>query len=255
VQVALEKTELFDKIPQKRLYQRVAGVIQDMVLTGKLQVGDRLPSEAQLCDQLGVSRTVVREATKSLVARGLLESAPGKGTFVSAMSTQDMSDSLSLFMTSSDISARDVSDIREPLEIKIAELAAKRATEDDLAKMERALVEMDRSSDSLEDYIAADFEFHLALAEATQNELFAAFTMSLVDELKNVRRMAASVRAEYQESQEDHRAIYGMVKQHDGKGAAEAMRRHLEGLTARALIAAEKGIVGCADVTNDSLMR
>ena len=87
----MEKAELFDKVSSRRLYQRVADKIRDLVIAGKLQAGDRLPSEAGLCEQFGVSRTVVREATKSLVARGLLESAPGKGTFVSAMTPGEMS--------------------------------------------------------------------------------------------------------------------------------------------------------------------
>ena len=103
MQVALEKTELFAKVPRKRLYQRVVGQILDMIISGKLQVGDRLPSEAELCDQFGVSRTVIREATKSLAERGLLYSQPGRGTFMIPLSPQDLSDPFGLFVKASDV--------------------------------------------------------------------------------------------------------------------------------------------------------
>ena len=78
----LEESKLFSKVPRERLYQGVAGQIQDLVVAGTLKVGDKLPSEAELGEQFGVSRTVIREATRSLVQRGLLSSEPGRGTTV-----------------------------------------------------------------------------------------------------------------------------------------------------------------------------
>lgn len=231
----MEKVEFSFKVPRERLSEHVVKHIQGLIKTGDLKPGDRLSTEPELCRQFEVSRTVIREAMTSLAGHGLLTIEPGRGTFVSAMSPERISESLSLFVSSSDVSTRNVSEVREVLEVKIAEVAAERAKPENLAEMKRILEEMDKTAGSLEDYITADFDFHLALAQATQNELFVALIASLVDELQDVRRRSATVRPEFKESQADHRAIFEFVKGHDKASAAEAMRQHLQGVRARAL--------------------
>ena len=230
----MEKPELFSKVPRKRLYQRVATQIQDLIIAGKLQVGDKLLSEAELCGQFGVSRTVIREATKSLVQRGLLSSEPGRGTFVTAMSPQDLSDSFGLFVRASDVSARNIIEVRELLEVKVAELAAERAKPEHLAKMKQAMEEMDKNIESVEDFIRGDFDFHMALAEATQNDIFVALIGSLVDELQDVRRASAhDGPAGMRRAQGYHKSVYECVRKGDKESAAEAMRQHLQEVTRR----------------------
>jgi len=206
----------------------VAGQIQDLIVKGELCPGDRLPSEAELCEQFGVSRTVVREATRCLADRGLLSAEPGRGTFVTAMSPQDLSDSFGLFVKSSEVSARNLIEVRELLEVKIAELAAERATPENLAKMEQALEQMEKNVESVEGYISADLNFHMALAEATQNDVFFALIGSLVEGLQDVRRIAAHRLASLRTAQGYHKSIYECVRKRDKEGAAEAMRQHVQ---------------------------
>jgi len=218
---------LFVKVPKKRLYQRVVGQIQDLIITGKLQVGDKLPSEAELCDQFGVSRTVIREATKSLAERGLLSSQPGRGTFVTALSVQDLSDSFGLFVKGSAISVRSITEVRELLEVKIAELAAQRATPNDLIKMERAIEDMDRNMEDLDEFLRGDLDFHNALAKATHNDILVGLVRSLVEGFHGYRRMPSSVLVGNANSQRAHKVIFERVRKRDKKGAADAMREHL----------------------------
>ena len=238
----MKKAELFVKVPRKRLYQRVVDQIQDLIVTGKLQVGDRLPSEAELCEQFGVSRTVIREATKSLAERGLLHSQPGRGTFVIPFSPQDLSDSFGLFVRASDVSATKVIEVRELLEVKIAELAAERAEPGNLAKMEQSLKQMEISVESVDDYIDADLDFHMALAEATQNDIFPALIGSLVEELQDVRRTSADVPTGFHIALNHHRMIYECVTRRDKEGAADAMRHHLAEVTRRFELATLAGV-------------
>lgn len=219
---------MFFKVPRERLYQRVATQIQDLVVAGTLKVGDKLPSEAELGEQFGVSRTVIREATRSLVQRGLLSSEPGRGTFVTALSPQDLSDSFGLFVRASDVSARNVIEVRELLEVKIAELAAERAQPEHLAKMKHAMEDMDKNIELVEEFIRADFDFHMALAEATQNDIFLALVGSLVDELQDVRRASADSPAGFRRAQSYHKKIYECMRERNREGAAEAMRQHLQ---------------------------
>jgi len=223
----LEKTDLFVKVPSKRLYQRVAGQIRELVIAGTLQAGDRLPSEAELCDQFGVSRTVIREATKSLAERGLLSSQPGRGTFVTALSVQDLSDSFGLFVKGSDVSVRNVTEVRELLEVRIAELAAQRVTPNDLIKMEQAIEDMDRNMEDLDEFLRGDLDFHNALAEATHNDILVGLVRSLVEEFQAYRRMPSIVLVGNENSQRAHKAIFECVRNCDEQGAADAMREHL----------------------------
>jgi DNA-binding FadR family transcriptional regulator len=221
-------TGLFLPVAKNRLYQHVAKQIMDLVIDGRLRAGDRLPPEAELCDQFGVSRTVIREATRCLVERGLLSSEPGRGTFVTAMKPQDLSRSIGLYFKSSEVSTRNLIEVRDLLEVKIAELAAERAQPEHLAAMERAFEEMEKSIESIEDFIDADLSFHMALAEATGNDIFLALIGSLVDGLQHVRREAAKASAGYRLSQRYHRAILESVRAGDKQKAADAMRLHLE---------------------------
>jgi len=224
----MEKPELFSKVPRERLYQGVAGQIQDLVVAGTLKVGDKLPSEAELGEQFGVSRTVIREATRSLVQRGLLSSEPGRGTFVTAMSPKDLSDSFGLFVKGSDISTKKLIEVRELLEVKIAELAAERAKPEHLAKMRQAIEDMDEAIDSLDEFISADLDFHMALAEATQNDIFVALIGFLVDELQYIRRASADLPSGFLNAQGYHKRIYECVRKRDSRGATENMRQHLQ---------------------------
>ena len=114
---------------------------------------------------------MIREATKSLAERCLLYSQPGRGTFMIPLSPQDLSDSFGLFVKTSDVSMRNVTEIRELLEVKIAELAAERAGPEDLAKMEWAIEHMDRNIEHLDEFLRGDFDLHNALAKATCNDI------------------------------------------------------------------------------------
>lgn len=238
----MKQPELFSKVPRGRLYQRVAKQIQGLIIAGEIRIGDKLPSEAELCEQFGVSRTVIREATKALAERGLLVSEPRRGTLVTALSRQDLADSFGLYVKASEVSARNLIEVRELLEVKIAELAAERAKPENLVKMEQALEELEKSIGSDEEYISADLDFHMALAEATQNEILAALIGSLVDELQYVRRAsdagsAGLLEKQRHRDQRHHKAIFECVKRQDKEGAVQGMQQHLQDTTRRYLAA------------------
>lgn len=227
------RPEFSFKASRERLSERVARHIQDCIMAGKLKPGDKLPTEAEMCRQFGTSRTVIREAMTSLAGKGLLCIGPGRGTYVAAMSAQDMSESFGLFVRSSDISLRNVTEVRDLLEVRIAELAAERATAADLTAMQRAVDEMDASIDELDGFLRADLSFHMALAEATQNDILFALVGSLVEKFQDVRRMGGSVRTGNVNAQLAHKAILDCVRRKDSVGAGKAMREHLQEVVQR----------------------
>ena len=157
----------------ERLADRVAAEIQKLISQRDLIPDMKLPSERELCEQFGVSRTVVREAVRMLVSKGLLETRRGKGTLVCRMTSDQLSEPLSMLVaTQSDRFTVDhIHQVRSILEVAIVRLAARQATEEDLlpaARSGRQNAEMDPHG---ERFAALDTDFHTLLAQTTHNPL------------------------------------------------------------------------------------
>ena len=220
--------EVYRKFSRERLYEQIADHIEELVSSGKLQQGDRLPPERELAERLGVARGVVREAVKLLGARGLVTVEPGRGTFIAEISSDSISDHLGRFFRLGNKSHGDLNELRRILEVEIAFLAAQRATPEDFEELNQAIQEMDESIDSPEGYIAADMDFHLSLAKAAQNGMFPLLIEVLADLLRESRQMIFQVAGAPQRGQLWHRRICEAVEKQDAVAAREAMRQHLQ---------------------------
>ncbi|HEU5370069.1 MAG TPA: FadR/GntR family transcriptional regulator, partial [Ktedonobacterales bacterium] len=172
---------MYTPIRSNKVYEQIAEQIEQLILSGKLRSGDRLPTERELAEQFGASRTAVREAMKTLAQKGLVDMRPGRGTIVIDGTTQAMRHSLGLMMRVGQVGGSDeLVEVREILEPEIAALAAARAGEEHIAALREAVAIMDASLDDADAYIAADNNFHRALAKATHNTLILAFLDSIV---------------------------------------------------------------------------
>lgn len=219
--------EFYYKFPRERLYEQVAQHVEELVSAGKLQQGDKLPSERELAERLGVARGVVREAVKLLGARGLVTVEPGRGTFIAEISSDSIVDHLDRYFRLGHRSHNDLNELRRILEGEIAFLAAQRAKAEDLAEMKQAIQEMDNNIEAPESYIDADMVFHLALARAAQNAMFPLLTEVLADLLRESRLMIFEVSGAPERGQAWHRKIYEAVEEQDADAAREAMRQHM----------------------------
>ena len=128
-----------------RLYELVAEQVEEMILSGQLASGDRLPSEAELGEQFSVSRTVVREAIKVLADKGLVRPEPGRGTFVARPDVELLVTSMDTILRIEQCTLADVLELRRMIEVPAAGLAAKRAGANDRAAMRSAYEEMQLS--------------------------------------------------------------------------------------------------------------
>ncbi len=120
---------MFPRVAREpRLSDKVAELLLETIFRRGLQPGDRLPSERELGEQFGVSRTVVREAVRELAAKGLIEVRTGSGLRVAAVDAAAVSESMSLYLRGGSVDFARVHEVRRLLEVEIAGLSAERAT-------------------------------------------------------------------------------------------------------------------------------
>jgi len=229
---SLPANVLFAQVTREpRLSDKVANTMLETILSRKLQVGDRLPSERELGDQFGVSRTVVREAVRALVAKGVIEVRSGSGLRVAAVDAAAVTESMSLFLRGGSFGFEQVHEVRSLLEVHIAGLAAERATEADLVWLRGVHERMDREAGDVDAAARDDLEFHRAIARATQNDLYLLLLDSIGSTLIDIRREnLGSGSTPMTLGQHSH--VLDRIVARDAAGAREAMATHLESVAA-----------------------
>jgi DNA-binding FadR family transcriptional regulator len=220
---------MYSPIQSSKVFEQIAEQIEKRILNGELRSGDRLPTERELSEQFHASRTAVREAMKTLAQRGLVDMRPGRGTIVIDGTSQAMRDSLGLMMRVGQAgSSASLVEVREIIEPEIAALAAVRATDEEIAAMREAVRVMDANLNEANAFIAADNDFHRALATGTQNVLILTLVDSIVDLLSEQRKQIFFTRGAPERGQIHHKRILDSVVRRDAEAAREAMRAHLQ---------------------------
>jgi len=200
-----------------------------MIASNKLKPGDALPPERELGIQFDVSRTVIREAVRTLRAKGLLEVKSGSGVRIVAVDGATVRESMRHFVHGSSLDYPKVDEVRRVLEVAAAGLAAERVTEDDIARIDETIVLLENECHDLEKSVQHDLAFHRSLATATHNELFLVLHDSMGEMLLEVRRRNLSRGPTERRLVVDmHRRIRDAVAAHDPEAAKQAMREHLE---------------------------
>lgn len=225
------QVDMFEAIERETtLSNRVTRQIETLIVDGRLKPGDRLPSERELAQQLGVSRTVVREAVRALAAKGLLEVRSGSGTTVRKVTRDQVVGPLNLLLQTQgggSISFEDLHQVRSILEIEIAGLAAVQATEEDLQHLEQIMHDMETAKGTPEIFAAKDAEFHHALAHTTHNPLLVVLLDSIRDLLHDYLLLVIPRLELRQDVLPYHDQILERVAAGDEDGARQAMREHL----------------------------
>lgn len=216
---------MYRSVQMSRVYQQIVEQIEESIVNGKLNPGDQLPSERELAQQFGASRTAVREAVKALHERGRLETYAGRGTFVTDATSHGIRESLDQITKVG--GTAHLSLLLVMLEPEIAALAATQCTEQHVAAMREALNVMEDSFDDPEACIDADLDFHLTLAEAVGNPVILALIDSIVDVLREKRMLVFQVRGGVERARLHHTRILEAIEAHDPTKAREAMRAHL----------------------------
>ncbi|MCW3478701.1 FCD domain-containing protein [Neisseriaceae bacterium JH1-16] len=224
----------YQRVNVPRLADAIVEQLEAQILEGVLKPGSRLPAERTLAEQFGVSRPSLREAIQKLTARGLLTSRQGGGTYVTDQLETAFSDPWERLINQDEGLKDDVLEFRRAMEGTVASVAARRATDADLQRLQGLIEQLEQSYEQgdMSTRAAIDVEFHQAVAEASHNVLFAHLISSLLHMLHrhiedNITSLFASGPVAG-ELLEQHMAVCRAIIARDPEAARRAAEAHID---------------------------
>lgn len=216
-------------VGRQSLVDTVVAGIRGVIEGGQLRAGDRLPTEAELTAQLGVSRTVVREAVSQLESLGLLSVRRGRGMFVGDGSS--LIRCVQMLRSALALSPRElvqVTEFRKAIECYAARCAAERATPDDLAELTTLCNEIDREGREYLETMRLDFQFHRRLMAITGNPLMCSVLEVIQEFILAAMVQTTPKPRDRAQSHRRHMAIVEAIRSGDPDAAERAMQKHME---------------------------
>jgi GntR family transcriptional repressor for pyruvate dehydrogenase complex len=221
-------------IRKTRIYSEVVDEIREMIASGTLQPGDKLPPERELAESFAVSRPTIREAMTVLETAGVVDIYPGKGIFVREKISPTLLEPLATILLLERDSTLELLEVREVLETKAAALAAVRATDEERHELKQCCTEMALALADGDPATEVDIKFHYLIAKATQNAVMMKIMNSLTElfglSIAEYRKTTFFRKQRPQELLADHRSIVEAIINGDPKGAERAMRQHFRSL-------------------------
>lgn len=217
---------------KQKVYEMVFQKIQQEILAGRYEVGDKLPSERELAISYQVSRNSIREAIRLLELRNLVEIKHGDGTFIKNISIKSTkNDMVNVLLNTDKTSIYEMLELRLILESQCAFFAALRANTQDFEKIASSL-EMMKEADADEKLgIQADLSFHIAIAEATHNKVLVELIASLVPHIRNTievtRKYRLAEKTNISRTFDEHKQIYLAISRGDSEQAKTLMENHI----------------------------
>ncbi|MEA2526432.1 MAG: GntR family transcriptional regulator, transcriptional repressor for pyruvate dehydrogenase complex [Thermomicrobiales bacterium] len=230
------KLSNIDPIKRESMATQVARRLVEYIISGEIEPGARMPSERQLAEAFGVGRSAMREALKSLSLIGLIDVRQGDGTYLKRADAALLPQIIEWGLLIGEQRTMDLVEARQHIEIDIAELAALRRTDDDLADLERIIQRMERSSNDYTAFVEADVAFHLRLAEAARNSVLRDIHSSIQALLRAWIGRVISAADSTLPSFREHLPILEAVRRGDPERAKRAMEAHMVSAAGRLAI-------------------
>lgn len=210
----------------------VARALLDYILSGHVGPGEKLPSERQLSESLGVGRSVVREGMKSLGLLGLVEFRHGGGTFLRTSESELLPKVIEWGLLLGERRVVDLIEARRHLEVLLAEMAAERRTDEQLEAIELAMQAM-MDATSTGEFVDADVAFHLAVAAASNNSVLMNMHGSIASLLRVWIQRNMEAADSLEPSRGEHLPVLEAIRAKDTRRAAEMARKHMDAASAR----------------------
>jgi DNA-binding FadR family transcriptional regulator len=226
---------------RRPLSEQVADAVLEWVLDQRLRPGDRLPTEPELIDMFGVSRTVVREASRTLIARGVVDVRPRRGMTVASFDQRNLARQVSLIMRLGGGTFDQLMEMRASMEPEMTSLAATRRSAEDVERLDDLVARIDPSHElaTPEDrraHIDADLGFHLAIAQATGNPFFIHTTSSFNEILLDTYTRSSGYAPERTKTHGEHLAIARAVAAGKAEEAGRLATEHINRVSDAAMI-------------------
>lgn len=222
---------MFTQVKNTKVYEQIIDQFKTMIANGTLNKGDKLPSERDLVNQLGVSRASIREALSALQMIGLVEARQGEGNFIRGNFEESLIEPLSLIFMLHHSKAEEILELRKVIEIETAAIAAEKITEEEIEKLKFFVENLKEAKDEILK-VQYDKKFHYQIAKASKNVLIVNMlnaVSSLMDSyISEARSNILRVEENKQILVKQHEDICRALCNHDSKSAAEYMRIHLE---------------------------
>ncbi len=224
--------ELFQLIQPTRVSDSAVDQVMNLIADGRLQAGDRLPSERELVKRLGVSRASIREAMRALEAMGVIEVKPGSGSFVKGGGAGPAGSSWVPWLLSHWQEIMELVELRQALETRAAHLAAVRASDEQIEAIAATLDRMEASIEAgdAEATVTADKAFHEMVAEASGNKLIANVLNVANAVLSETRGAILSLSNRPFKSLAEHRLIWEAIAAREPERAEQAVLHHIAGV-------------------------
>lgn len=218
-------------VKSTRVYEQVVENIKGMIENGELKIGDKLPTERAMAEELNVSRASIREAIRSLEVIGLIESKQGAGNYIKKDFSEILLEPLSMMFMLQQGSAIDIYELREFLELSTIMVSAKRISKEELEKL-KELIDKFKSSEIEANNVMIDKEFHYTIVKAANNPLITNL-LNVVSQL--IDKFITDSRKTILESSENkdkllelHERIYLALEERDDYKAYTALKEHFE---------------------------
>ena len=224
------QARLIEPIKKTRIAEEIADRIRRLLLDGTFEAGRPLPSERDLAERFDVSRGSIRDALRMLETIGLLETRHGQGTFPCELDVARLVAPLASVLTYRHDLQNELMDVRRMFEPAVARAAAARATDEDLADLQRILDAQRRKLEAGQTAIVEDTAFHAALARATRNRVVVSIMETLNDLLAESRTRTLQQKGRPERSIRGHEAVVSAVRRRDADAAARAMHEHIESI-------------------------
>ena len=228
---------MFNNISNKKVYEQVIEQIQNNIMEGIFKKGDKLPSERELSEKLGVSRTSIREALRVLETMGVVESRQGEGNFICSNIEKSLLQPLSMMFKLNNGSFSDIYELRSILEIECARLSAIRATDMDCRELLSVVEEMEQETfgeNRYEILVELDKKFHNTLSDISKNYLIESLFSTISNLFEKFIEDARYKIILFDSEQANkslliqHKKICESIIKKNQDMAVEAMREHME---------------------------
>lgn len=225
---------MFSNITNKKVYEQVIEQIQEKIFNGEFKNGDKLPSERELSELMGVSRTSIREAIRVLETMGIIESKQGEGNFICSNINKSLIEPLSLMFKLNNGTWEDVMELRQALELEAVKCASKRITKQEAIEIGKIIVQMEDEVSGLnrnEVFVSLDQKFHNKIASISKNYLIESLflTSSNLFEgfIDDARKKIISQDSDERVLLNQHKDIYKAIVDKNPSLSYEKMEEHM----------------------------